>query len=221
MKKTRWLFLTAAVTGVLLMGCARGESSRFSPAKNCVYVSQDGSVSSALIAEFEGETVEEADLRQYLEAAVIRYNKENGGSEAALNSSSTNKKLPAALQSITVKKNVVNAIFDYASIGDLVKFRQTNDNADESNTITNIEVKKMPEADTAGWIADNGFLKADGSKATSEEVKKDAEASMAFVEGGGTVMFSGKVLFITEGAVKEDEYTVTVPEDGRSCVVFK
>jgi hypothetical protein len=34
-------------------------------------------------------------------------------------------------------------------------------------------------------------------------------------------MFSGKVLYMTEGIEKKDEYTVTVPEGENALVVFK
>ncbi|MEG2122526.1 MAG: hypothetical protein RRZ63_01680 [Clostridium sp.] len=191
MKKVRRILLAAAVLSVLLSGCASQKNAAFTPAKSCVYVAQDGSVSSALVKKYEGEAVDEKDLKQYLEAAVIRYNKENGGQEKTENSSDASQKLPVALQSAAAKKGVLTAIFNYASVEDLVKFRQTIDNEDMSNTITAIEVKK------------------------------DAENYEVSIEGGGTVMFPGKIISVTDGAVKEDEYTVTLPNDGKSSVVFK
>lgn len=221
MKKNRRLLLSAAVTGmlgVLLEGCASGGSSTFSPAKSCVYVTQDGSVSSALVTQYGEEDLDEKDLRQYLEAAVIRYNKENGGQNTE---GGSDKSSPVELTSVSAKSGEMKATFSYATVEDLIKFRQTNDNADESSTISSIEVKKITDADSAGWLADASFLSGDGSKAAPEEVKKDGAAFAVVIEGGGTVMFPGKILFMTEGAVKEDEYTVTVPENGISCVVFK
>lgn len=221
MRKARLALLAVSLTGILLSGCASQATSRFTPADSCVYVAQDGSVSSALVKSYEGQTVEEKDLRQYLEAAVIRYNKENGGQESAQNQTGGTTRLPAAIQSLTVSDGVMKVIFDYASVEDLAKFRQTNDNADVSNTVTAVEVKKTTDADSAGWLSGGKFVKADGAEATPEELKADADALVASVEGGGAIMFSGKVLFMSDGLEKKDDYTVVAPDDQKSFVIFK
>lgn len=224
MKKLKSLLLAtvaACVMSTNLAGCAGMGSSTFSPSKSCVYVERDGSVSSALVTQYGEVEVDEKDLRQYLEAALIRYNKDNAGQTAEGSTAVNDKKQPVEVKSVSAKNGVMKATFNYATTADLVKFRQTNDNADDSNTFTSIEVKKITDADTAGWLAEADFLKADGSKAAPEEVKKDGEALAVSIEGGGTVMFPGKILFMTDGAVKEDEYTVTIPDNGKSCVVFK
>lgn len=220
MKKTRSLFLAAVVLGTVLTGCA-SQKSTFSPSENCVYISQDGSVYSALVKEYEGEAVDGKDLKQYLEASVIRYNKENGRGETAENKAGATAKLPAALVDVSAKDGVMKAIFEYNSAEDLAKFRQTNDNADDSSTVTAVEVKKASDAGAAEWFNKEVFVTPDGSKVSKEELTKDGESSAAAIEGGGTVMFSGKVLYMTEGTEKKDEYTVTVPKDGKAVVVFK
>lgn len=220
MRKSGLLLTVIAVAGMMLTGCAPRQKSAFSPSASCVYVAQDGAVSSALVKEYEGEAVDGKDLRQYLEAAVIRFNQENGAEGLAENKMGADK-LPASLQSVTAEKGVLKAIFDHASVEDLIKFRQTDDNEDNSNTITALEVKKTAEADTAGWFSDRKFVKADGSAATAEEMKAETEAAVARIEGGGTIMFSGKVLYVTEEANKKDDYTVTAPDGGVALVIFK
>lgn len=220
MKKAMHLLLSIAAAGVMLTGCGNAKTSAFSPAEPCVYVAQDGSISSAMVRSTEDVSVEEKDLKQYLEAAIIRYNKERGYSESAENKAGASGKLPVALQSVNVKNGVMTAVFDYASAEDLVNFRQTDDNADENSTVSAVEVKKMADADSAGWLAET-FVKPDGSSAAAEEIKKESEASVACIEGGGAVMFSGKVLYMTEGITKKDEYTVTIPDGGKTYVVFK
>lgn len=68
MKKSGLLLAAAVVAGMLLTGCGASQKSTFSPSVSCVYVAQDGSVSSALVKEYEGDTVNSKDLQQYLEA---------------------------------------------------------------------------------------------------------------------------------------------------------
>lgn len=219
MRKFGLLLAAAAVAGLLTTGCGARQKSTFSPSASCVYVAQDGSVSSALVKEYEGE-VDSRDLRQYLEAAVIRFNQENGAQGLAENKMGADN-LPASLQSVSAEKGVMKAVFDYASSEYLIKFRQTDENEDTSNSITALEVKKTAGADTAGWLVDETFVKADKSTVTADEIKSDAEASVARIEGGGTVVFSGKIIYMTENAELKDEYTVTLPEDGSALIVFK
>lgn len=219
MKKGMRGFLAVAAVGLLLSGCGRSENKgAFSPAQTCVYVSSDGSVSSAQVLKTEG-SVDEKDLEKYLEAAVIRFNKENGAAESAENHTGSDK-LPVALQSVKVQKGVMTAIFDYASVADLVKFRDTRDQADQSNTVAGVEVKKVPDADSAGWLS-GSFVKPNGEGVSADEVKKKTDADAALIEGGGTVMFSGKVLYMSEGLTKKDEYTVSIPDGKKSYVVFE
>ena len=52
MKKSGLLLAAAAVAGMLLTGCGASQKSTFSPSVSCVYVAQDGSVSSALVKEY-------------------------------------------------------------------------------------------------------------------------------------------------------------------------
>lgn len=213
MRRAKLLFLAAGLTGALLTGCASQKTSKFSPAEDCVYIDKDGSISSALVETYEGEAVDAKDLEQYLKAAIIRYNKANGGQEVAENQSGNTEKLPVALQSVTVKDNTMKVLLDYASAEDLIKFRQTDDNADESNSISSIMVNP------AGELTD--LVKPDGSKPSVEELKALDGATTVTVEGGGRLMFSGKVLFVTEGTEKIDEYTVVVPDEKISSIVFK
>lgn len=219
MKKRIRVLLAMAAVGLWLVGCGHSEDkSAFSPAQSCVYVSSDGSVSSAQVLKTEGP-LDKKDLEKNLEEAVSRFNKENGAGESAENHPGSDK-LPVALQSVTVQKGVITAIFDYASAADLEKFRDTPDQEDQSNTVTAVEVKKVPEADGAGWLS-GSFAKPDGGSVSADEVKKNADADVAMIEGGGTVMFSGKVLYMSEGLTKKDEDTVSIPDGKKSYVVFE
>jgi len=220
MKRFGRLLAVTAAAGVLLTGCSAQAKSTFNPSASCVYVAQDGALSSALVKEYEGEAVDEKDLRQYLEAAVIRFNEANGAEALAENKQGSDR-LPAALQSVSAEKGVLKAVFDYASTEDLIAFRQTEENEDTSNTITALEVKKAAEAESAGWLSGAAFVKADGSAAAAEEITKDAGNTVVSVEGGATVVCAGTIVCLTEEAEKKDEHTAVIPDGGKALIVFK
>lgn len=75
--KKRGFLLAACTVGVMLSGCGSRETA-FSPSESCVYVAKDGALSSALVEQTGGISVDENELKQYLETAVIHFNEEKG-----------------------------------------------------------------------------------------------------------------------------------------------
>ena len=212
------LLAGALLTGALLTGCSgRGG---FNPSVSCVYVARDGAVSSALVKEYAGEDVDEKDLRQFLEAAVIRFNQLNGAEALAVNKGG-GQKLPAALQSVKAEDGTMKAVFDFATARDLIAFGGTDENEDTSNTLTALEVKKVPDAAEAGWLTAAAFVKEDKSAVPAEEIAESEKGMVVSVEGGATLVCSGEILYMTEGVEKKDAHTAAVPDGGKAFIVFK
>ena len=215
MKKSR-LLLAALTAGAMIAGCGSKETA-FTPETSCIYISEEGELSGALVEPFEGD-VDTEDLTKYLESAVIRFNQESGAEGTARNKQGADR-LPAALNSVTKDENAVRVVFDYASAEDLIRFRQTEDNEDDSNTVTALEVK--PVSDATDWLIAADYEKADGGAAALDEMKKETRGKVVRIEGGGTFRFAGEVLYLALDAEKMNEYTVTVPDGGNAYVVFR
>ena len=202
-----------------LCACGSKEEAAFSPAESCIYVEKDGALSSALVVPLQGQKVEEADLREYLEAAVARFN-EAQGAQALSENPEEGERLPAALQSLSLDGEKATVIFEYASLEDLNAFRQTEDNDDQSSSVTALEVADAASAAGEGWLDGTALKDADGQAVSAEEAGV-SEHTAALIEGGGTVMFSGQIIGASEEAEFVDTQTVRVPEDGRTVVIFK
>ena len=216
MKGISLFLITAAAAGGMLLGCGEKQTV-FSPTDTCVYVAEDGRILSALVEPYEG-TVESEDLKKYLQAAVISYNEANGAEGKAENKPGSKELLPVALVNLEKTDRVIKAVFEYASVEDLIHFRQTEENEDNSNTLTALTVKPAEEA--TDWFLAQDFTKA-GNSISLEELKENSEGMAAYIEGGGTIQFAGKVLYVALDAEEKDEYTVTVPDGGKAYVVFK
>ena len=80
--KKRGFLLAVCTVGVMLSGCGSRETA-FSPSESCVYVAKDGALSSALVEQTGGISVDENELKQYLETAVIHFNEEKGAGALA------------------------------------------------------------------------------------------------------------------------------------------
>ena len=217
MKKGK-ILLAACTAGVVLAACG-SQTTAFSPSESCVYVAKDGTLSSALVEQTGGISVDEKELRQYLETAVIHFNEEKGAQALAQNQKNA-EKLPAALKSVTAGKDTLTAIFDYASFEDLKAFGETNDNEDTSNTLTALEAKPLSEAMADGWFSEGELVKADGSEAESDALQNEKNGMAVRTEGGATLMLGGKVLYRSSNTELKDESTVSLPETGVAYVIF-
>lgn len=105
--KKRGFLLAACTVGVMLSGCGSRETA-FSPSESCVYVAKDGALSSALVEQTGGISVDENELKQYLETAVIHFNEGKGAGALAQNQKNA-ERLPAALKSVKAGKDTVTA----------------------------------------------------------------------------------------------------------------
>ena len=205
--KKRGFLLAACTVGVMLSGCGSRETA-FSPSESCVYVAKDGALSSALVEQTGGISVDENELKQYLETAVIHFNEEKGAGALAQNQKNA-ERLPAALKS-------VNASFE-----DLKAFGETNDNEDTSNSLTALEAKPLSEAIADGWFSEGELVKADGSEAGTDTVQNEKSGMAVRSEGGATLMVGGKVLYRSSNTELKDDSTVSLPETGTAYVIFK
>ncbi len=115
----------------------------------------------------------------------------------------------------------MKAVFDFATARDLIAFGGTDENEDTSNTLTALEVKKVPDAAEAGWLTAAAFVKEDKSAVSAEEIAESEKGMVVSVEGGATLVCSGEILYMTEGVEKKDAHTASVPDGGKAFIVFK
>lgn len=211
MKKAR-LMLAAAAAGLLLAGCSGGGKSSFSPDRSSVYVTDDGELKSALVLETDKKAGKE-ELKQFLEEAVNRFNEKNGSGE-------DDENVPVALDSCTVENGRMTAVFDYRSAEDLIAFRQSDENEDNSNTFTSIEVKSASEAGTCGWFSED-LVKPDGSEVSGLDAAKTQKALAVSVQGGGILETEGAVICMSRGVETLSDTAVSVPEGQTTVIVFE
>ena len=157
------------------------------------------------------EDFEESELKEFLEGAVSRFNEKRGGD---------GEEGPVTLASCTADQGVMTAVFEYRDADALVSFRQSDENEDNSNTFSNIEVKSAAEAGTAGWLSGE-FIKADGSQASGLDAAKEKRAAAVSVQGGGVLETEGELLYVSAGAQILDSTSVKLLDGETSVVVFK
>lgn len=215
MKKIK-IALVALMAGVLLSGCGgrAGGTSTFAPTQSSVYVSKDGSIMSAVVQTYDKSHYDEAKFQLSMEEWVSTYNQANGAIAAAKNTEGSGK-LPVAVVSSSLAEGKATAVFEYASGEELYKFAENQHNTDNLVKL-NLTVVKGGMKPMSGVT----FVKPDGSSVKQDSVGKKGDFLLLSVEGTGVIQTEGKVLYMTEGSLRLDDFTVKTPE-GQSYILFK
>lgn len=206
--KKAGIALAVMMTGTLLFGCAGGgnETSMFSPVQSSIFVTREGSFTSALVEAYEPDYYVESELKASIEEAVAGYNTEKGDTEVTLSS-------------CTLGNGKAIALFDYKSGDSLCDFAREME--DEANQTSVLKFSTVNDGLVAGNIMDGSWKKAkDGSSVSTDVVLKNGELKLVTVEGAATIQTEGKILYYSGDVTLTDNFTAVLG-GGRSYLIFK
>lgn len=219
MKKKRAAVLVLAL-GLMLAGCGqKAKTGTWNANTNSIYVNHAMEVQSALVytSETENDTYSQEELKAFAEEAVVDYNTANGGAAASANSEGA-AKLPVALTSCILEGKTGTLVFQYATADDFVKFSE--ENGDNTHTVTAMAVKTVADAVAAGDFADVVFVNPSGKEVAADEVTKQTAYYAVMTEGAAVIQVEGQIAYMTEGISLRDSYTAVTPE-GKNVIIFK
>lgn len=210
MRKALAAFLLAS-TAVLLYGCAGriGENEGFQPESSSIYVSSDGSVSSAIVETYEKENYDDASLKTFLDGAVAEYTEEHPGQ---------GEKPAVSLKECSVKNGKMTAVFEYASPEDMIAFGKKQQ--DDSIALTSMEVKAVSEA-LSGESGTGNLVDSQNQAADLTEVMKEDRAVAVIAEGEGLIQTEGKILYVSEGTELDSSKNQAKVSGEKSYIIFK
>lgn len=194
------------LTGMLLFGCSGKSSntSTFTPTRSSIYVTRDGSVTSALVEPYENDYYDQTELKASIEEAVAEYNGRLGRNAVTLTS-------------CTLGSGKAIAVFDYESSTDLCAF--TGEMEDTANHAQNLVISTVKDG-LSESEANLLWKKGNGSDVSANSVKKKGDWYLAAVDGAVTVQTEGKIRFYSGDVSLNDEFTADV-RGGRAYIVFK
>lgn len=216
--KKRSIAAAAILIATIIGGCGQvGSTGGWSGDVNGIYVNRGMEIEEALVytSEKDTDTYNQEEMKTFLEESVVEYNTAKGGPAQASNTEGQTK-LPVALKSCKLDGKTGSAVFTYATGDDLVAFAQ--EAGGSSHTLGGFSVQKVSEAGDA--LSLGTFVKPDGTAATIDEVKKEAEAIVITAEGAATVYTEGTIAYVSNGVTIQDKSAVT-PQDGTSFIIFK
>ena len=207
MKKAR-IILAVMMAGALLSGCAGrgGSTSTFSPEQSSVFVTRDGSISSALVETYTNDYYDQGELKASIEKSVADFNTEQG-------------RTAVTLSSCTLGNGKAIALFDYENASDLCTFAAATN--DDWTQLEAMEFTTVEKGQSEGKLAGASWKKAkDGSNASTDSVTKKGEYYVVILTGSATIQTEGKIQFYSGNVSLADGYTAVV-SGGQAYLVFK
>ena len=179
----------AFVLAAGISGCGGRSAGRegFAPTENSVYISGDGTVSSAFVESYDKDYYTEESLKSFLEETIADQYQD----------------VSVTLKECSVENGVMKAVFDYGSPADLVDFLA--DQKSEDLDITGLEIRTVEEGLTDGTVSDGVFVNAsDGEPADFQALARQSHGYLLTLEGTAAVQAAGEILYVSDGVEVTD-----------------
>ena len=201
MRRAAAAFLAAAVlAGATGCGTSAGEKE-FAPSENSVYISKEGTVSSAFVESYDKDYYTADSLKAYLEATIAGQYPD----------------VAVTVKECSVENGVMKAVFDYGTPEDLMTFLA--DQKSEGLELESFQVETVAAGRAAGTVAAGGFVNAsDGKPADFKELAR-TEGQLVEVKGQAAVQTEGKILYVSDGVEVTDSGAVV--SGGPAYIIFK
>lgn len=206
--KKAGIILAVMMAGALLSGCAgrEGSTSTFSPEQSSIFVTREGSFSSALVETYTNDYYDQGELKASIEESVAEFGAELG-------------RTPVTLSSCTLGNGKAIALFEYESGADLCAF--TAATGDDQNQVEALEFAAVAKGQTDGIVADASWKKAkDGSDVAVETVTKKGDLYVVALTGNATIQTEGKIQYYSGNVSLTDGFTAVV-SGGQAYLAFK
>lgn len=203
------ILAAVSLTAVLTTACARGpQSAAFTPTESSLYITSEGTITSATIETYTNDYYTEEELKSSVEEALAAFN-------ASQPSSGNNA---ATINTCTLSNGTATLLIDFRDPSAYLAFM-----AEYPDEESEIQIKSIQITDAASCsYAETSFKSPDGKKENSAgELKTQTKLYTAAVEGPAFIQTDGAIQYISDGVTLVGENQVRTPADGVSYIVFK
>ena len=178
----------ALAAGIAGCGGRSAGGGEFAPVENSVYISGDGTVSSAFVENYEKDYYTSDSLKAYLEEAIAGQYGD----------------LDVTLEECSVQDGVMKAVFRYGSPEDLVSFLADQKSGDLD--IEEFQVETVEEGISDGTLSGGMLVSvSDGKQADFQTLSRESDGYLVTVKGTAAIQAEGETLYVSEGVEMTDQ----------------
>ena len=197
-----------------LTGCSgSGKSEAFAPTQSSLYITSEGTVTSAVIETYENDYYSADELRASVEEILGAFNASEGGTGE--------EGEPAAIQECTMADGVAKLLIEFQDADTYLRFMEQYPDEESAIQVMDLDVTTVADGITKGYLVGRKFTTSDSKEAAADEVMKKSRLYVAAVEGTALIQIDRAVQYISEGVSMEGTNLVQTPADEVSYIVFK
>lgn len=208
MKHKKILIMAAAM--IVLSGCAGSSAPAFEPTQSSLYLTSEGTVTSATVETYEADYYRAEELRTFVEELLTEW----GGSE---------DQAKASVNECTFAEGTAKLLIDFKNPDAYLDFLKEFPDEESSIQVKNLSVTTVSDGIAKGYLVGDSFyyLEKDKKEVTADEVMKQSKLNVAAVEGPALIQTDGAIVYISTDVEVKGTNLVQTPAEGMSYIVFK
>lgn len=197
-----------------LNGCGGGNgTTAFAPTESSLYVTKEGTVTSADVETYENDYYSADELKAYAEEML-------GVFESGNQSGSSEKK--AEIAECTVKDGTAKLLIKFPDAEEYLRFAKEYPDTESGIRIESLDVVSVPDGVEKGYIVGSTFYKAgdENTEVSAVDITKQKKLYVVCVKGSAKIQTDGQVRYVSEGVTLNGSMAET-PEGETSYIIFK
>lgn len=203
------------VSAFLLAGCAgRSGGKEFTPAETSLFLTKEGTVTSAVVEDFDKDYYSRDELEDFVEEALVSFNGPNGGKAAGQEES----RAFASLKECSADQNRARVVIEFSDASQYLRFEEQYPSREGG--LSRLDIVSVPEGITRGYLVGANFKTPSGKTVSYDEITKQSKLFVAYVEGEALIQTEGSLKYVSEGVAIQDGMALT-PGSEVSYLVFQ
>ena len=170
-----------------LNGCGGGNgTTAFAPTESSLYVTKEGTVTSADVESYENDYYSADELKAYAEEML-------GVFESGNQSGSSEKK--AEIAECTVKDGTAKLLITFPDAEEYLRFAEEYPDTESGIRIESLDVVSVPDGVEKGYIVGSTFYKAgdENTEVSAVDITKQKKLYVVCVKGSAKIQTDGQV----------------------------
>ena len=205
-------FIIMATSLAILTGCAgNSESPSFAPTQSSLYITSEGTVTSATVETYDNDYYSADELKSSVEEILTAFN------------TSVNVADAATINDCTMADGTAKLLIDFKDADSYLTFMEEYPDDESTIQIADLDITTVSDGIVKGYIAGETFTKPSdsGKSISADEVMKQSKLYVAAIEGASLIQTDGAIQYISSGVSAVGANMVETPAGQVSYVVFK
>ncbi|MBQ5868392.1 MAG: hypothetical protein IIW68_03590 [Lachnospiraceae bacterium] len=207
------LFMGVAFAASILTACSGQSAPAFAPTESSLYITSEGTVTSATVETYEADYYSADELKAFIEEVLADFNAAGGDSTAK----------SASVKECTLADGTAKLLIDFKSADAYLDCMEQYPDEESPIQVTDLDITTVSDGVTKGYLVGKTFTKLgkEQTTAAADEVMKQSKLYVAAIDGAALLQTDGVIQYISEGVSVVGTNLIQTPENEVSYVVFK